>query len=112
MEEPCWGKDFAPGLKNVLKSASLGCTFGRKELQATLLTISNMCSAMPPLLATLLQVCLCCHGMMTRPHVNFMCRTPKAYWDNCTHQAAGNPRMPAQSHTDLEGLSDMAASQE
>ena len=57
VEVPCWGEDFAPGLKNVLKSASLGCAFGQKEFQATLLTIGNMFSASPPLLSTLFQVC-------------------------------------------------------
>ena len=29
---PCCGADFAPGLRKVLKSASLGCALGLKEL--------------------------------------------------------------------------------
>lgn len=47
-------------------------------------------------------------GVFVMIHDQAAC--PSYVQDSCTHQAAGMPRMPAQSHGDLKGLSDMVAS--
>ena len=38
---PCWGADFAPGLRKVLKSASLGCALGLKEVHMHLHDVAS-----------------------------------------------------------------------